>query len=238
MSDLRNFTAARVALGRTGNSVPTGEVLNFNLAHARARDAVHVPLDVTGFDAIVLESQARNRAEYLRRPDLGRQLDSASKSKLEAIPGPFDVVFAIADGLSALAVHNHALPVLRELMPMLADGHPGGWNVAPLVVVSQGRVAIGDEIGAAINAALSIVLIGERPGLSSADSLGIYLTWDPRPGRHDADRNCISNIHAGGMSPGAAAFLLATLMRESRSRKLSGIALKAPSLKSLPEPAR
>jgi ethanolamine ammonia-lyase small subunit len=229
MRELRRFTAARVALGRTGNSVPTREVLNFNLAHAGARDAVHFPLDAAAFNAISLHSIARDRAEYLRRPDLGRQLDLASKAKLETIPGPFDVVFAIADGLSALAAHNHADPVLRELMPMLE-----GWKPAPLLVVSQGRVAIGDEIGATLGAALSVMLIGERPGLSSADSLGIYLTWDPRPGRLDADRNCISNIHAGGMSHGAAALLLAALMRESRNRRLSGVALKAPGLNALP----
>jgi ethanolamine ammonia-lyase small subunit len=231
MKQLRDFTAARVALGRTGNSVPTRGILNFNLAHARARDAVHLPLDVAGFDATVLDTRARDRTEYLRRPDLGRQLDEASKTKLKTISGPFDIVFAIVDGLSAQAVHNHALPVLNEMMPMLA----GDWKTAPLILVRQGRVAIADEIGSAINAALSVVLIGERPGLSSADSLGIYLTWNPHPGRLDSDRNCISNIHAGGMSHGAAALLLAALMRESRLRKLSGIALKAPGLNSLPE---
>ncbi len=221
MTDLRQFTAARVALGRAGNSLPTREVLDFPLAHARARDAVHLPLDLKIEGAIYVESAARDRTEYLRRPDLGRKL----RTKLN-IEGPFDVVFAIVDGLSAQAVHNHAQAVLNELMPALDEG----WKIAPLVVVSQGRVAIGDEIGSAINAALSVVLIGERPGLSSPDSLGIYLTWNPRPGRTDAERNCISNIHAGGLSPGAAARLLAILMRDSRTRQLSGIHLKAPSL--------
>jgi ethanolamine ammonia-lyase small subunit len=198
----------------------TREVLDFALAHARARDAVHVPLDLHIEGALYLESAARDRTEYLRRPDLGRRL----KTKLN-IEGPFDVVFVIVDGLSALAIHNHAQAVLNELMPLLRQD----WKIAPLMIVRQGRVAIGDEIGSAINAALSVVLIGERPGLSSPDSLGIYLTWNPCPGRTDAERNCISNIHAGGLSPGAAARLLAVLMRDSRARRLSGIALKAPA---------
>ena len=208
MTDLRQFTATR-------------EVLDFALAHARARDAVHVPLDLQIEGALYLESAVRNRAEYLRHPDLGRKL----KTKL-TIEGPFDVVFAIVDGLSAQAVHNHAQAVMHELIPLLAND----WKIAPLMVVSQGRVAIGDEIGSAINAALSVVLIGERPGLSSPDSLGIYLTWNPRPGRTDAERNCISNIHGGGLSPGAAARLMAILMHDARTRQLSGIHLKAPAL--------
>jgi ethanolamine ammonia-lyase small subunit len=221
----------------------TREVLDFALAHARARDAVHIPLDLRIEGAIYLDSAARNRNEYLRRPDLGRKL----KTKLD-IEGPFDVVFAIVDGLSSQAVHNHAQAVLNELMPLLSVPSPTrtsplgvpacegavrsteAWRIAPLMIVRQGRVAIGDEIGSAINAALSVVLIGERPGLSSPDSLGIYLTWNPRPGRTDAERNCISNIHAGGLSPGAAAHLLAVLMRDARARQLSGINLKAPSL--------
>jgi ethanolamine ammonia-lyase small subunit len=213
MTNLRQFTATR-------------EVLDFARAHARARDAVHVPLDLQIEGALYLESEARDRQEYLRRPDLGRKL----RTKL-TIEGPFDVVFAIVDGLSAQAVHNHAQAVLNELMPLLGDG----WKIAPLMVVSQGRVAIGDEIGSAINAKLSVVLIGERPGLSSPDSLGIYLTWNPHPGRTDAERNCISNIHAGGLSPGAAARLLALLMSDARARQLSGVHLKAPAPASLAE---
>lgn len=228
MTDLRQYTAARVALGRAGNSLPTREVLDFALAHARARDSVHFPLDLKIEGALYLESAARDRAEYLRRPDLGRKLNT----KL-SIEGPFDVVFAIVDGLSALAVHNHAQAVLNELMPLLREG----WKVAPLMIVRQGRVAIGDEIGSAIKAALSVVLIGERPGLSSPDSLGIYLTWNPRPGRTDAERNCISNIHSGGLSPGAAARLLALLMQESSTRQISGVNLKAPALNALRENA-
>lgn len=237
MNDLRRFTAARVGLGRAGNSLPTREVLDFSLAHARARDAVHFPLDVPGLRAeceaagwptLCLESAAANRAEYLRRPDLGRRLSEASKAQLEPIHGPFvgpfDVAFTIIDGLSALAVHRHALAVLGELLPIL--GH--SWRHAPLSVVRFGRVAAGDEIGAALRASLVVVLIGERPGLSTPDSLGIYLTWDPHPGRRDAERNCISNIHSGGLRARDAARLLALLMTESRARKLSGIGLKAP----------
>jgi ethanolamine ammonia-lyase small subunit len=243
VKDLRRYTAARVGLGRAGNSVPTREVLDFGLAHARARDAVHYPLDVStlfaesegaGWPSLILESAARDRGEYLRRPDLGRKLNDASKSKLEAIRDSSDVVFIITDGLSALAVHNHALAVLRELMPLLDEG----WRPAPIMIVRFGRVAVGDAIGAAIDTAISVVLIGERPGLSSPDSLGIYLTWNPRPGCRDSERNCISNIHGGGLSHGAAAHLLAALMNESRTRRLSGIDLKAPTLAALPDMVR
>lgn len=235
MNDLRRFTTARVGLGRAGNSLPTHEVLDFSLAHARARDAVHFPLDApglreeceaAGWATVCLESAAADRAEYLRRPDLGRRLSEASKTELERIQGPFDVAFTIVDGLSALAVHRHALAVLGELTPLL-DAR-GAWKRAPLTLVRFGRVAVGDEIGAALGASLVVVLIGERPGLSTPDSLGIYLTWDPRPGRRDAERNCISNIHGAGLSAHDAARLLAVLMTESRARKLSGIALKAP----------
>lgn len=238
MKELRRFTAARVGLGRAGNSIPASEVLDFALAHARARDAVHFPLDVAGllrdcqsarWTVFDVESAARDRAEYLRRPDLGRRLGDASKLKLEALGGTFDVAFAIVDGLSALAVHHHALAVLGELMPLLGEK----WQVAPLTLVRLGRVAVGDEIGHLLGAALSVVLIGERPGLSSPDSLGIYLTWNPRPGRLDSERNCISNIHGGGLSARDAARLLAVLMTESRARQLSGVNLKAPTLNAV-----
>ncbi len=241
MNELRRYTAARVGLGRAGNSIPTREVLDFGLAHARARDAVHFPLDVpgllregeaAGWTMLSLESAARDRGEYLRRPELGRRLSDASKAKLEGGRGAFDVVFAIADGLSALAVHHHALAVLGELMPLLGKD----WSVAPVVVVRFGRVAVGDEIGSGLGAALSVMLIGERPGLSSPDSLGVYLTWDPRAGRRDSERNCISNIHSGGMSARDAARLLAVLMTESRARQLSGVNLKAPPANLLTAP--
>ena len=223
MTGLRQFTPARVGLGRAGNSLPTRELLAFQLAHARARDAVYCPLDIAslGFDAVHAESAAGNRAEYLRRPDLGRRLCERSRMELAGIAGPFDVVFVVADGLSALAVHRHAAALLREILPML-----NGWKVAPVIVVQQGRVAIADEIGAILQASLSAILIGERPGLSCADSLGIYMTWSPRPGRTDAERNCISNIHEAGLGTGAAASLLFMLMSQARAKQLSGIGLK------------
>jgi ethanolamine ammonia-lyase small subunit len=222
---LRDFTPARVELGRTGHSVPTRELLDFQLAHARARDAVHLPLDATAlaielnFPYLILESAAPDRAAYLRRPDLGRQLSVASRARVS--PGDFDVVFVIADGLSALAVHRHAAPLLQVVMPNL-----GQWRVAPIVIAQQARVAIGDEIGELTGATLSVVLIGERPGLSSPDSLGVYLTWKPKTGRTDADRNCISNIRPEGLSYPAAARKLLFLMNESRRLKLSGVYLK------------
>lgn len=241
MRDLRQFTSARVALGRAGNSLPTREVLRFSLAHAQARDAVQFPFDAAvlrneieaeGWPALALNSAVGDRAEYLRRPDLGRRLDAASKAELGKIRGSFDVVFAVVDGLSALAVHKHAVGVLRHVIPQLG----GEWSVAPVAMVRFGRVAIGDDIGAAIGARLSVVLIGERPGLSTPDSLGIYLTWNPQPVRSDADRNCISNIHAEGLSVETGALLLGALMREARTRKLSGVMLKAPALSSLNKP--
>jgi ethanolamine ammonia-lyase small subunit len=222
--NLRDFTTARVALGRAGNSLPTRELLNFQLAHAKARDAVHFPLDAASLalPAVHLHSAARDRAEYLRRPDLGRRLDEQSKAELANIEGPFDIVFVIADGLSALAVHRHATDLLTELTPQLTD-----WNIAPIFTVEQGRVAIADEIGYLVHASLSVILIGERPGLTTPDSLGIYLTWSPRPGRTDAERNCISNIHSAGLSAGAAANLLLLLIRHAQSHQLSGVALSS-----------
>lgn len=238
MKDLRRFTAARVGLGRAGNSLPTPEVLGFALAHARARDAVHLPLDVPGllreceaegWTALALESASRDRAEYLRRPDLGRRLSESSRAKLEMCRGRYDATFSIADGLSALAVHHHALAVLREVRLLLDES----WRVAPLTIVHLGRVAVGDEIGSALQAALSVMLVGERPGLSSPDSLGIYLTWNPRPGHLDSERNCISNIHSGGLSACDAARLLVFLMAESRQRRLSGVNLKAPAINAI-----
>ena len=229
---LRDFTPARVGLGRTGHSLPTRELLDFQLAHARARDAVYAPLDTAvlalewaerGHEVLLAQSEAQNRNVYLRRPDLGRHLSDLSKVVLGARRGDFDVVFVVADGLSALAIERHAAHLLNIVLPRL---DAPAWRVAPLVLVEQGRVAIGDQIGMALNAALSVVLIGERPGLSSPDSMGIYLTWDPRPGVTDADRNCISNIHGQGLTYEAAAHKLLFLMSEARRRKLSGVALK------------
>lgn len=231
MRRLRDYTPARVELGRAGVSIPTRALLEFQLAHARACDAVHLPLAVNslvvelkqkGIESINLSSAARNRDEYLKRPDLGRRLSNDSRERLASlrIEGEYDAAFVIADGLSALAVHRHAVPLLDLLLRDL-DG-----RIAPVAIVEQGRVAIGDEIGELLRAQLTVVLIGERPGLSSPDSLGAYLTWQPRPGRTDADRNCVSNIRAEGLSYAAAAHKLLFLMNESRRLKLSGVQLK------------
>jgi ethanolamine ammonia-lyase small subunit len=220
--DLRAFTPARVGIGRTGDSLPTSELLRFQLDHARARDAVHEPLDPAslGVPHVLVRSAAPNRATYLRRPDLGRRL--AVDTQLPR--GDYDAAFVIVDGLSAPAVHRHAVPLLDAVTPLLES-----WRLAPLTVALQGRVAIGDEIGARLGARLVVVLIGERPGLTSPDSLGAYLTWDPRPGRTDAERNCISNIRPEGLSYQAAAGTLVFLMSAARSRRLSGVALKDES---------
>ena len=229
MRSLRDFTSARVELGRTGHSLPTSELLNFQLAHAKARDAVHLPLDTNslvvelrqqGLSSIVLASAAPDRAIYLRRPDLGRRLSASSRAKLGSIQAGYDAVFVIADGLSALAVHRHAVPLLAQVLPKI------DWRIAPIAIVEQGRVAIGDEIGERLGASLAVVVIGERPGLSSPDSLGIYLTWQPKPGKTEAERNCISNIRTEGLSYEFAAHKLLFLMTEARHRKLSGVALK------------
>jgi ethanolamine ammonia-lyase small subunit len=221
--DLRPFTPARVALGRTGHSVPTAEMLRFQLDHARARDAVLEELDPAslGVPHLLLRSQAGDRVTYLRRPDLGRSLSEESRTLLQQ--GGFDAAIVIADGLSASAVHHHARALLEALTLRL---EAEAWHLAPLTIVLQGRVAVGDEIGALLGARLIVMLIGERPGLTSPDSLGAYLTWDPHPGRTDAERNCISNVRSEGMAYEVAAGKIHFLMREARTRKLSGIALK------------
>jgi ethanolamine ammonia-lyase small subunit len=223
--DLRLFTPARVSIGRTGHSLTTEDLLRFRLDHARARDAVYEPLEPSslGLAHILLHSAAPDRAGFLRRPDLGRILDAASRARLER--GDYDAAVTIADGLSAPGVHHHAAPLLGALTDLLKD-----WRLAPLTIVLQARVAIGDEIGACLGARISVVLIGERPGLTSPDSLGVYVTWDPRPGRTDAERNCISNIRTEGLSYDNAARQLHWLMHESRIRRLSGVSLKAPAL--------
>jgi len=221
-TQLRELTAARIALGRAGHSLPTNELLHFQLAHAKARDAVHHPLDPHSFlslHPILLKSGARDRAAYLRNPGLGRRLDPESATRLTR--GDWDAVLILSDGLSATAVHHHALPLLDALRAELS----GGWRLAPICIVEQGRVAIGDEIGELIGAAMAVVMIGERPGLSSPDSLGVYLTWSPRVGRTDAERNCVSNIRTEGLAPELAAIRVATLMRAARGRQLTGVAL-------------
>jgi ethanolamine ammonia-lyase small subunit len=232
MRELRDFTMARVGLGRAGNSMTTRDLLDFQLAHARARDAVHACFDphalaaeieAAGLHSIIVTSGARTREEYLRRPDLGRSLDPHSREKLQEIGGPFDVIFIVADGLSPLAVQTQAVLLLRAMTDRLG---PDEWRIAPVVIATQGRVALSDEIGEIAGASLAVMLIGERPGLSSFDSMGVYVTWSPKPGRTDADRNCISNIRPEGLSIGAAAELLFLLMREARVKRLSGVALK------------
>jgi ethanolamine ammonia-lyase small subunit len=231
---LRALTPARIALGRAGASLPTRAHLDFQLAHARARDAVHDGLDVArvrqalsaaGLDSVAVRSAAPDRATYLQRPDLGRRLDPASRDPLAAAarPGGVDAALVVADGLSARAAQAHAAPVLAVLAPRLLDA---GWRLAPVAIAEQGRVALGDAIGAALGARLVLVLLGERPGLSAPDSLGAYLTWDPRPGRTDAERNCVSNIRPEGLVPALAADKLAYLMLEAARRRLSGVALK------------
>jgi ethanolamine ammonia-lyase small subunit len=226
---LRALTPARVGLGRTGVSQQTRDLLDFQRAHAQARDAVHARLEVSvlaaaihevsGREVLCLHSAANDRATYLQRPDLGRKLDAASLGRLAS--ASHDLALIVADGLSALAVERHAVFVLRELLPRLTD-----WSLAPICIVEQGRVAIGDEIGQALGAQLAVVLIGERPGLSSPDSLGAYITWQPRPGRTDAERNCISNIRAEGLGYGEAAAQIASYLSEARRRRISGVALK------------
>ena len=240
---LRHYTNARIAQGRTGGSLPTTPMLAFQLAHAQARDAVHLAFDADGIAAKVanlldvestevlrVHSAARDRSIYLRRPDLGRRLDEDSRAQLQQIassPVVHDIAFVIADGLSALAVHQHALPVFALARQALIDA---GWSVAPLILAEQARVALGDEIGELLGAQQVVMLIGERPGLSSADSLGIYLTHAPRIGRNDAERNCISNVRPdGGLDYVQAAHKLVWLARQARQRQHTGVALKDDS---------
>jgi len=261
---LRNSTPARIGLGRCGHGLPTAALLEFQLAHARARDAVHEQLDPEALKAalgaretITVHSQAPDRQTYLQRPDLGRQLLEADVTRLTTSghaaaqdaaaqrtnidrrgkgtagqdaaaaesPSPYELAVVIADGLSATAVHTHAAPLLQTLFPKLPD-----WHVAPLVIACQARVALGDEIGSRLGATLVVVLIGERPGLSAPDSLGAYLTWHPRQGRQDSERNCVSNIRPPtGLSYEQAASRIAWLLSAARRQKLTGVALKDTS---------
>ena len=236
---LRRFTDARIALGRAGDSLPTDALLAFDIAHARARDAVHAKLSVApltrtlrraGHATLRVHSAARDRTTYLRRPDLGRRLDEASRTRLTTArpDNPCDVVFVVADGLSAIAAQAHAPRLLEALAPLLA-ADTVQWSLGPVVVALQSRVALGDEIGALLAARQVAVLIGERPGLSAPDSLGVYLTWAPQVGRTDAQRNCISNIRPQGLGYAAAAHRLAWLLAAARRRELTGVALKDDS---------
>ena len=234
---LRGLTAARIALGRSGSSLPTGAHLEFQLAHARARDAVHHLADLdavaaqvsaASLETVRLATAAGDAATFLKRPDLGRRLDDASREILQgrhAGQGS-DLAIVLADGLSGLAVELHAAPLAIALTQRLAGE---GWRVAPISIVRHGRVAVGDEIGELLGARLVVVLIGERPGLSAPDSLGAYLTFAPRIGLTDEKRNCVSNIHGAGLSYDEAAFKIAWLVREGLARGITGVALKDES---------
>ena len=233
-ASLRRYTAARIGLGRAGISVPTAAHLAFQQAHAEARDAVHAPLDADALLAglralgeapLRVRSRAADRAGYLQRPDLGRRLDEADARALQALnAAPADLAFVLADGLSALALQRQALPLFMALRErLLAEG---GWTWAPPVVATQARVALGDEVGELLKARCVVVLIGERPGLSAPDSLGVYFSWAPHLGLADAERNCISNVRPEGLPPPAAAAKLHALLRLARTRQVSGIELK------------
>jgi ethanolamine ammonia-lyase small subunit len=237
---MRAYTTARVGLRRAGSSLATSELLDMALCHAEARDAVHAKLSAVSLRAQLAErglqifsvtSGARDRAEYLRRPDLGRQLSQASRMLLEQVDlAPYSaserLAIILADGLSAIAVERHALPVIDSLLPLLGEE----WQIGPMVIAEQARVAIGDEIGETLRAAVTLLLIGERPGLSSPDSMGAYITWAPRVERTDAERNCISNIRPEGLGYAQAAQRIAGYLNEARRRQLTGVALKEDSL--------
>jgi ethanolamine ammonia-lyase small subunit len=236
-AELRRFTAARIALPRSGASLATAPLLEFRLAHARARDAVHASFDTAqlcgalaphGLPVLSIASAAQDRQQYLMRPDLGRRLTDDAAALLAAHAGGsrdaasgYDVVFVVADGLSARAVAAHAEPLLSEVLPRLAD-----WRIAPLVVARLGRVALGDAVANALGAEIAVMLIGERPGLSAPDSMGAYLTFAPTPQTSDAERNCISNIRPEGLTYTDAAIKLVHLLRAMRARRLSGVGLK------------
>jgi len=237
---LRQFTSGRIALGRTGISLPTTPQLEFQLAHARARDAVHHELNTDSLQqavkglplveqCVVVESSAGNRATYLQRPDLGRRLSSGSREQLQMLASQskrvdaYDLAFVIVDGLSALAVETNAVPFLQAALEIVGQSK---LSLAPVTVVRQGRVAVGDEVGELLGAKLVVVLIGERPGLSSPDSMGLYMTWGPRVGLTDESRNCISNIRSAGLSYQEAANKLSYLVDEALRRGLTGVQLK------------
>lgn len=244
---LREYTDARIGLGRAGVSIPTTESLNFQLAHAQAQDAVHLPLDVETvieqlentnltlnqeqeiFTPILLHSQAINRTTYLQRPDLGRRLDRKSVEILKKVntlkDEKYDLSIVVVDGLSSLAIKENASMFIKKLLEAL-NNDSKDWNLAPITIVQQGRVAIGDEVGQILNSKITIVLIGERPGLSSPDSMGLYLTYNPKVGLTDESRNCISNIRIEGLSYEEAIKKAMYLLKESRRLELSGVNLK------------
>lgn len=232
---LRRFTPARIALGRTGHSLPTHELLNFQLAHAQARDAVYSAFDPAriagqlaerGYSSLQVHSQATDRTAFLKRPDLGRRLNPSSRDTLleyaaQSHPTP-DLLFVLGDGLSAEAIHRHAVPVLDLTAQAL---RAEGWQIGPVVIASQSRVALGDEIGQLLKAGQVAILIGERPGLSTADSLGIYLTYQPHVGRLESERNCISNVRPEGLSYEAASSTLLDLVKRAKLFHYSGVKL-------------
>ncbi|MDV7103274.1 ethanolamine ammonia-lyase subunit EutC [Vibrio sp. TH_r3] len=248
--NLKQFTSARIALGRAGNSIPTDESLDFQLDHARAIDAVHKALDIEALyqqvtsetelqqvfptDPFVVNSKARDRMEYLQRPDLGRQLNEHSWQTLldhsSHVQEGYDLAVVVADGLSSKAIQNHATNFLTKLLSKLANDENHNWTFAPLTIVSQGRVAVGDDVGECLKAKITIILIGERPGLTSPDSMGLYMTWNPKRGALDSGRNCISNIRPEGLDYDEASEKAYYLIRESMRLNISGINLKDRSL--------
>lgn len=232
-SPLKQITTARISLGRSGVSLPTNEVLSFKADHAMARDAIYTPMDIEtistslqqeGIDFICVKSKAADRKEYLLRPDKGRVLHEESVKHLNALEKKKTAIcITIADGLSPLAVNLHAVPLLRRLVSLFNEA---GLSIAPVCLASQGRVAISDETGALTGAAISIILIGERPGLSSPDSLGVYITYAPAPGTTDERRNCISNIRPGGLDLETAARKIVFLVMAALKLARSGVGLK------------
>jgi ethanolamine ammonia-lyase small subunit len=228
---LRNFTPARIGLARAGVSIAAVPLLDFRAAHAAARDAVTIPLDVAALasrltsmrsSVMTAVSRAGDRCEYLMRPDLGRKLSPGSAQTLAARKGEYDLAIVAADGLSSIAVQRHVTPLLERLLPALSET----WRVAPIVIAEQARVGLGDAVCSALGAASVLVLIGERPGLSATDSLGAYITWAPQRGVTDADRNCVSNIRPEGVAYDEAARQIAYLLNAARAGGYSGVALK------------
>jgi ethanolamine ammonia-lyase small subunit len=234
--NLRRFTEARIGLGRSGSGMPTSEVLKFSMAHAQARDAVKTPIDwsdvekglqALGLETLRIASAAADRDTYLRRPDLGRRLSPESRQLLaDRAPSPTDVLIVIGDGLSSTAITANAVAAVAAFLP---HARRNEWKLGPVLLATQARVALADDAGEFLKARTAVMLIGERPGLSSPDSLGAYLTWEPRVGRKDGERNCISNIRSGGVSADEAAFKIAWLLREAFRRRLTGVNLKDES---------
>ena len=244
-NSLRKYTPARIAIGRAGGSLPTDEVLGFAWAHAEARDAVKAELDLEklassieklGVSCLRLQSAAADRDTYIRRPDLGRKLSDSSHESLARLnpPAASDVAMIVADGLSAIAAQEQAIKVLEKLLPMLEASRI---TLTPICVVKHARVAIQDEIGQLLNATAAVILLGERPGLGTTDSLGAYLVYQPKVGKTDADRNCVSNIREAGLPPPAAAETIHYLLGEGLRRKISGVQLKDERVKQLEQPS-